>query len=132
MDMRVRIAWRSGTCRAQSQQPLRQRVWGTQCETRKETPRTGLPGRAERRPSSVEKRVQIAFNYGGDKDPQWYYNLKAPPECEFGGEQFVASQVADQDEYERLFRLAEQVFAGYADYRERAGGQIPIFRLKAR
>ena len=76
--------------------------------------------------------ILIASNYGGPKHPQWYYNLKAHPDCEFGGEQFVAAQVDDPDEYERLFGLAEKVFTGYVDYRARAGRQIPIFRLTPR
>src|SRR6478672_7406330 len=30
--------------------------------------------------------IVIASNYGGAKHPQWYYNLKAHPDCDFGGE----------------------------------------------
>ena len=30
--------------------------------------------------------ILIASNYGGTKHPHWYHNLKAHPECEFGGE----------------------------------------------
>jgi len=37
--------------------------------------------------------ILLGSNYGGTKHPQWYYNLKAHPECEFGGESFSASQV---------------------------------------
>jgi hypothetical protein len=39
------------------------------------------------------------------------------------------------DEYERLFALAEKVFAGWSDYRVKTasvGRQIPVFRLKPR
>ena len=32
--------------------------------------------------------IVIASNYGGPKHPQWYYNLKAHPECELGDEEF--------------------------------------------
>ena len=56
--------------------------------------------------------ILIASNYGGAKHPQWYYNLKANPECEFGDEPFVATEVTDPDEYARLYGLAEQVYAG--------------------
>jgi deazaflavin-dependent oxidoreductase (nitroreductase family) len=79
--------------------------------------------------------ILLGSNYGGTKHPQWYYNLKAHPECEFGGESFSASQVTDSDEYARLYKLAEQVYAGYSDYIVKtapAGRQIPIFRLKPR
>ena len=79
--------------------------------------------------------ILLASNYGGTKHPQWYYNLKAHPECEFGGESFTAGEVTNPDEHARLFRLAEQVYAGYADYRAMTspvGRQIPMFRLKPR
>ena len=56
--------------------------------------------------------ILIASNYGGPKHPQWYYNLKAHSQCEFGGERFVATEVTDPDEYVRLFALAEKVYAG--------------------
>jgi deazaflavin-dependent oxidoreductase (nitroreductase family) len=79
--------------------------------------------------------ILIASNYGGPKHPLWSYNLKANPECQFGGEHFVATEVTDPTEHTRLFGLAEKVYAGYADYRAntaRVGRQIPIFRLKPR
>jgi deazaflavin-dependent oxidoreductase (nitroreductase family) len=79
--------------------------------------------------------VLIASNGGGPKHPQWYYNLKAHPECEFGDEKFIATEVTDPEEYARLYGLAEQVFAGYGDYRVKTaaiGRHIPLFRLKPR
>lgn len=77
--------------------------------------------------------ILIASNYGKSKHPQWYYNLKAHPECQFGDERFVATEVTDSAEYTRLFDIAEQVYAGYGDYRAApTGRQIPIFRLKRR
>jgi deazaflavin-dependent oxidoreductase (nitroreductase family) len=79
--------------------------------------------------------ILIASNYGGPKHPQWYHNLIAHPECQFGDETFVATEVTDSDEYARLYGLAEQVYAGYGDYRAKTapiGRQIPVFRLKPR
>lgn len=79
--------------------------------------------------------VLIASNFGADRHPQWYHNLKAHPECEFGGEQFTAHEVTDPADYARLFRLAERVYAGYADYRAKtakSGRDIPIFTLTPR
>lgn len=76
--------------------------------------------------------ILIASNFGGASHPQWYHNLKAHPECEFGGQSFTARQVTDSDEYARLYALAEQVYQGYGDYRARttpAGRTIPVFRL---
>lgn len=79
--------------------------------------------------------ILMASNYGGAKHPQWYYNLKAHPECEFGDESFTATEVIDPDEYARLFSLAEQVYGGYGDYRDKTaavGRRIPVFRLTPR
>jgi deazaflavin-dependent oxidoreductase (nitroreductase family) len=79
--------------------------------------------------------ILLASNYGGSKHPQWYYNLKAHPECEFGAANFSAAPVADADEYARLFELAERVYAGYGDYRVKTvpvGREIPMFRLTPR
>jgi deazaflavin-dependent oxidoreductase (nitroreductase family) len=79
--------------------------------------------------------ILLASNYGGTKHPQWYYNLKAHPECVFGGASFSASRVTDSNEYARLYRLAEHVYAGYSDYRVKTapvGREIPIFRLEPR
>jgi deazaflavin-dependent oxidoreductase (nitroreductase family) len=78
--------------------------------------------------------ILIASNAGGTKHPQWYYNLKAHPECEFGDERLVATEVTDPDEYARLYGLGEQVYGGYADYRAKTaavGRKIPVFRLKS-
>ena len=45
----------------------------------------------------------------------------------------MASEVTDAKEYDRLFGLAEKVYAGYRDYRgTTAGRRIPLFRLTAR
>jgi deazaflavin-dependent oxidoreductase (nitroreductase family) len=77
--------------------------------------------------------VLLASYGGGPENPQWYHNLRANPECQLGDEAFVAAEVTDPDEYARLYALAEQVYAGYGDYRVKAaaaGRQIPIFRLK--
>ncbi|HME75353.1 MAG TPA: nitroreductase/quinone reductase family protein [Mycobacterium sp.] len=79
--------------------------------------------------------ILLASNYGGAKHPQWYYNLIAHPECQFGGENFAATQVTDPDEYARLYTLAKQVYAGYGDYHAKTapiGRKIPMFRLEPR
>jgi deazaflavin-dependent oxidoreductase (nitroreductase family) len=79
--------------------------------------------------------ILVASNYGGPKHPNWYYNLKAHPECQIGDERFVATEVTDPHEYARLYGLAEHVYAGYGDYRVKAaaiGRQIPLFRLRPR
>ena len=77
--------------------------------------------------------ILIASNFGGQKHPAWYHNLKANPECRFGGEHFIADEVTDPDEHARLYALAEQVYAGYGDYLAKTapqGRRIPLFRLR--
>lgn len=79
--------------------------------------------------------IAIASNYGGTRHPQWYYNLIAHPECELGGEPFTATEVTDPDEIDRLFRVGEQVYIGWRDYRAKTapiGRRIPVIRLKPR
>jgi deazaflavin-dependent oxidoreductase (nitroreductase family) len=79
--------------------------------------------------------ILLASNYGGTNHPQWYYNLKAHADCEFGRERFTAQEVTASTEYARLYELAERVYSGYTDYQAKtapAGRTIPIFRLKPR
>jgi deazaflavin-dependent oxidoreductase (nitroreductase family) len=79
--------------------------------------------------------ILTASNYGGQKHPQWYYNLRANPQCEFGNEPFIATEVTDPDEHDRLYGLAEQVYAGWSDYLVKTsavGRKIPVFRLTPR
>jgi deazaflavin-dependent oxidoreductase (nitroreductase family) len=79
--------------------------------------------------------ILIASNSGGPSHPQWYYNLTAHPECEFGDERFVATEVTDPGEHARLYGLAERVYGGYADYRAKTaatGRRIPVLRLRPR
>lgn len=51
--------------------------------------------------------ILIASNYGGPKHPQWYYNLKANPQCAFGDEPFIAEEITDPAEHDRPQGLAE-------------------------
>lgn len=79
--------------------------------------------------------ILLASNSAKPTNPGWYYNLKSHPECRLGDETFGATEVTDPDEYARLYGLAEQVYAGYRDYRvktARAGRHIPILRLTRR
>ena len=79
--------------------------------------------------------IAIASNYRGTTHPQWYRNLVAHPECELGGEAFIATEVTDPDEHARLYALAEELYGGYRDYRAKtvlAGRHIPVLRLTPR
>ena len=61
--------------------------------------------------------------------------MRANPQCEFGDEPFIATEVTDPDEHDRLYGLAEQVYAGWSDYLVKTsavGRKIPVFRLTPR
>jgi deazaflavin-dependent oxidoreductase (nitroreductase family) len=80
--------------------------------------------------------ILIASNYGGTRHPAWYHNLKADPTAELRRANrsgtYVATEVTDEAEHERLFDLGNRVYPGYAQYRVRTaatGRRIPIMRL---
>jgi deazaflavin-dependent oxidoreductase (nitroreductase family) len=81
-------------------------------------------------------RVTIVASKAGDeRHPAWFHNLRAHPDVTFGGIPMRATVVRDEGERERLWRLADRVFAPYATYRRdaaKAGRTIPIIQLTAR
>lgn len=79
--------------------------------------------------------ILIASNWGGDRHPSWYHNLRAHPDCELHigprGGQFVARET-DGDDRDRLFGLAaERSNKMFALYERRTHGvrKIPVLRL---
>ena len=79
--------------------------------------------------------ILLASNSAKPAHPGWYFNLKAHPECRLGDDHFLAVEVTDPGEYERLYALAERVYAGYGDYRlktAQVGRRIPALRLTPR
>jgi deazaflavin-dependent oxidoreductase (nitroreductase family) len=82
-----------------------------------------------------DRPVIVASKLGLPEHPAWFHNLKANPDVVLGGEPLRAEIVDDEAERARLWGLADQVFAPYATYRERAakaGRTIPIVRLGRR
>jgi deazaflavin-dependent oxidoreductase (nitroreductase family) len=77
----------------------------------------------------------VASKLGLPEHPAWFHNLRAHPEVSFGGIPMRATVVEDEAERERLWALADNVFAPYADYRReaaRANRAIPIVQLTPR
>ena len=73
----------------------------------------------------------VASNFGNTHHPAWYYNLKANPcvVCKVDGKvgEYFARQARGED-YDRLWKRAEETYFGFSLYKQRAGGrQIPIF-----
>ena len=79
------------------------------------------------------KWVVVASNWGRDRQPAWYHNLRARPDVElsFGGEteQYVASEVTGAKRAAYWSRL-EALNPGLEAYQERSGDRdIPVVVL---
>jgi deazaflavin-dependent oxidoreductase (nitroreductase family) len=80
-----------------------------------------------------EKIVIVASSFGWKRNPAWYYNLKAHPECQVEGYERTGTYTAREtsgDEYEKYWRLAVSYYQGYEKYKERAGRKIPVMLLE--
>lgn len=79
--------------------------------------------------------IVIASQAGYPGNPGWYYNLRAHPDVHLGGHAFLAEEVTDDAEHERLWPLADRVFPAFASYRREAATHdraVPIIRLTPR
>jgi deazaflavin-dependent oxidoreductase (nitroreductase family) len=98
--------------------------------------RTGRPRRnATLYFNDGDRVIIIASKRGLPEHPSWYHNLLAHPDVVFGGAPFRASVVTSEEERQRLWGLADQVFPPFADYRRSAaaaGRTIPIVALLPR
>ena len=77
--------------------------------------------------------ILIASMGGMPKNPAWYHNLKAHPECEVIAKnrsgRYVVTE-ATGAERDRLWELALDVYQGYDTYQARTGGRvIPVLVL---
>ena len=83
-----------------------------------------------------EDRVTIIASKAGDeKHPAWFHNLRAHRDVTFGGIPMRATVVSDEAERQRLWTLADRVFAPSATYRRdaaKANRTIPIIQLTPR
>ena len=81
--------------------------------------------------------ILIASSFGREKHPAWYHNATANPEVELlarGQRLPYRVRETEAEERERLLDLAEQLYAGYGNYRERTAGvrEIPVLALSPR
>jgi deazaflavin-dependent oxidoreductase (nitroreductase family) len=79
-----------------------------------------------------ERVTIVASKLGLPNHPAWFHNLAANPDVTFGGIPMRATVVGDEAERDRLWALADRVFAPYAAYRREAAEadrKIPIVQL---
>lgn len=79
-----------------------------------------------------ERVTIVASKLGLPSHPAWFHNLQANPEVTFGRIPMRATVVDDEAERDRLWALADRVFAAYAAYRReaaKANRTIPIVQL---
>lgn len=74
----------------------------------------------------------VASKAGHEKHPAWFHNLRAHPDVRLGGVPMRATVVGDEAERQRLWALADRVFAPYATYRRDTARTIPIVQLEER
>jgi deazaflavin-dependent oxidoreductase (nitroreductase family) len=77
----------------------------------------------------------VASLAGAPRHPAWFHNLRAHPDVTFGGTPMQATVVEDEAECQRIWSLADRVFAPYATYRREAAEAqrtIPIVQLTER
>ncbi len=81
-----------------------------------------------------ERVTIVASKLGLPTHPAWFHNLLADPEVILGGVPMRATVVTDENERDRLWALADNVFAPYSAYRReaaKANRTIPIVQLTA-
>jgi deazaflavin-dependent oxidoreductase (nitroreductase family) len=81
-----------------------------------------------------DRLVLVASNWGQQRNPGWYHNLKANPQCSvvFRGQRYeMEAYEADGDERERLWELDVSVYPPRNHYARRAGDRrIPVMVLR--
>jgi deazaflavin-dependent oxidoreductase (nitroreductase family) len=77
--------------------------------------------------------VLIASAAASEKNPGWYYNLKANPECSLlvprQGEINCVAHEAKGEERERGWAAANALYSGYTTYQGRTKRRIPVMIL---
>src|SRR3954470_4174072 len=79
--------------------------------------------------------VLIGSNWGQEHHPAWSGNLLAEPRASVtvaGRTTPVVATLADEDERARLLPALLAVWPAYADYAERSGRELRVFRLAPR
>jgi len=78
--------------------------------------------------------VIIASNFGQQRNPAWYYNLKANPQVTVtyeGQEREMLARELEGEEREKWFERGIEIYPGWVEYRERTATHrlIPVIEL---
>ncbi len=98
---------------------------GARSGQRRAVPLIGVP--------DGERIVIIASNYGQTRQPAWYYNLKANPDCTAtigGTERTLTARELEGAEREAAWNLDLRVYPPRALYAQRTSRQIPVIVLE--
>lgn len=81
--------------------------------------------------------ILMASSFGRPRHPAWYHNLKAADEVTLearGRRGRYKPSEAEGEDRDRLYALAQEIYAGYGVYEERAATvqrTVPVMRLTA-
>lgn len=82
----------------------------------------------------ADRFVLVASNYGSTRNPGWYFNLKAHPNCTVvvrGRRHEMEAYEAEGEQRERLWALDCSVYPARRQYAARTGGRrIPVMVLQ--
>jgi len=79
--------------------------------------------------------IVVGSNWGQQQHPAWSSNLLADPDAvvTLGGQRIpVRATRVEGTERERLWELMRSLWPAYAQYEERSGRHIRVFRLERR
>jgi deazaflavin-dependent oxidoreductase (nitroreductase family) len=83
---------------------------------------------------TAEGLVVIASNFGQEKNPAWYHNLRAKPEgevCLEGTTHRFRASVAEGEQRARIWEQGLTIYPGWAQYEKRASHRrIAVFVLE--
>jgi deazaflavin-dependent oxidoreductase (nitroreductase family) len=80
-----------------------------------------------------ERIVLVASKAGATRNPAWYHNLKANPRCTVLARKRSGSYEAREtegSERERMWAIANDLYAGYTAYQGRTERRIPVLVLE--
>jgi deazaflavin-dependent oxidoreductase (nitroreductase family) len=80
-----------------------------------------------------DRLVVIASNYGQERNPAWYYNLRANPRATVvfeGVTREVEARELEGEERDRHYERGIEIYPGWTQYRKRAAHRrIPVLEL---